>query len=103
MLYEFSSSTTDTSISGASTILERAPLVTRPSGLGDHTLELINLPLGSAESSKLLLSAIRFLGGVLNAGTYSSLCQLSCALVLTIPEEFDDTAFVRSQTDGAQV
>ena len=81
---------------------ERPALVTRPSGLRNHTLEFINLPLRSAESPKLLVSAIHSLGGILHAGTYSSFCQLSGALVLAIPEKFDDTAFVRSQTEDTQ-
>ena len=82
-------------------MLEWATLVTRPPGLRDHTLEFINLPLRSAESSKLIWSALHFLGSVPNAGTYSSLCQLSCTLVFTVSEELDDPAFVRSQTEGA--
>ena len=82
---------------------ERLALVTRPSGLRDHTLEFINLPLRSAKSPKLLVSAIHFLGSIFHAGTYSSLCQLSCALVLAIPEKFDDTTFVRSQTEDTQI
>lgn len=81
---------------------ERPALVTRPSGLRDHTLEFINLPLRSAESPKLSVSAIHFLGSILRAGTYSSFCQLSCALVFAISEKFDDTAFVRSQAEDTQ-
>jgi hypothetical protein len=53
--------------------------VSSAAGLGDDTLELIDLLLGAAE------------------GTESLLCELTGTLVLGVAEEFDDTALVGSK------
>lgn len=51
-------------------------LVTGTAGLGDDTLELIDLGLSTTERTKTLL------------------CQLTGTLVLAVAEEFDNAAFV---------
>ena len=50
--------------------------MTSSPGVGDHTLELVNLGLSTSEGTKTLLR------------------QLACALVLAVTEEFDDTTLV---------
>lgn len=51
-------------------------LVTSPPGVGDNTLELVDLGLSTTECTESLL------------------CQLACALVLAVTEEFDDTTLI---------
>lgn len=51
-------------------------LVSGTAGLGDDTLELINLGLSTAEGTKTLL------------------CQLTGTLVLAVAEQFDNAALV---------
>ena len=67
--------------------------MTSSPGLGDDLGHLVNLSLCTAEGTKLsLVSVLRIKQkGVMS---YSSLRELSGALVLAVTEEFDDTALV---------
>lgn len=51
-------------------------LVSRPPGLGNHALELVDLGLGAAKGAELLLG------------------ELAGALVLAVAQQFDDAALV---------
>lgn len=61
-------------------VLKRKHLVSSTAGLGDDTLELINLGLGAAEGTKTLL------------------CELASTLVLGVAEQLNDAALVWCKT-----
>ena len=64
-------------------------------GLGDDSLELIDLLLGTAESTELFLC--QSTSGVYSLGwdaAYSLLGELTGTLVLAVSEQLDDSALV---------
>ena len=59
--------------------------MSRPPGLGNHALELVDLGLGAAKGAELLLG------------------ELAGALVLAVAEEFDDAALVGGEAGCGRV
>lgn len=79
--------------------------MTSTPGLSNDTLQLIDLPLRTSERPKLSrpqVSAVYSFewdqNSTSDVPTYSLLRQLPCALVLAVPQEFDDTTFIRRET-----
>jgi hypothetical protein len=80
-------------------------LVTSSSGLSNHALQLVDLRLGTTESTELVIQRQLLLDphAVPEAGrkggrTYPLLSQLTGTLVLAVAEEFDDTTLVWGKT-----
>jgi len=75
-------------------------LVSSSSRLSNDILQFIDLPLGSAEGTKLQKTSLvtQTLLPITNScgkgQAYSSLSQLSSSLVTRVSEQFDDSAFV---------
>jgi hypothetical protein len=83
-------------------------LVTGSSRLSNDTLQLIDLRLGTTESTELLQFhgqhiSRALMSHVLRWNTYPLLGQLTRTLVLAIAEEFDNTTLVRGKTVQWQV
>jgi hypothetical protein len=76
----------------------RENLVAGSSGLGDDTLELINLRLGTSESTELI-SIVRGAFDMYKWGNaYPLLRELTGTLILAVTEEFYNTTFVRCES-----
>lgn len=77
--------------------------MTSPSGFGDDLLHLVDLGLGAADCAELFekhVSKTIFQREDSMRGkmAYSLLGELAGTLVLGVPQQFDNTALVRSET-----
>lgn len=75
--------------------------MSRAAGLGDDTLELVDLLLGTAEGTELRSGVLAYLTfrcffacRLRLSGTYSLLGELAGALVTAVAQEFDDATLV---------
>lgn len=94
----------DRVVASLKSTLERLRLVTGTTGLGDDTLELVDLLLGTTEGTELgmlsILASWHRIGREVK--TYPLLGELTGTLVPGVAEQLDHTLLIGSETVGVQ-